>query len=105
VVKLFLHISKEEQRQRLQERIDVPAKRFKFRKGDLDERARWDGYQQAYRDAIVKTSKRQAPWYVIPGDRNWYRDWAVLTVLVETLRHMDPQFPAAEEDVAGIVVG
>lgn len=58
----------------------------------------------AYRDAIAKTSTKQAPWYVIPADRNWYRDWAVLTVLVETLRDMDPQFPEPEEDLAGVVI-
>jgi PPK2 family polyphosphate:nucleotide phosphotransferase len=104
VVKLFLHISKEEQAQRLQERLDDPAKRFKFRKADLDERKLWDDYQAAYRDAIVKTTTPDAPWYVIPADRNWYRDWAVLTVLVETLRDMDPQYPDPEVALAGVVI-
>lgn len=104
VVKLFLHISKDEQARRLQERLDDPAKRFKFRKADLEERKLWDDYQAAYRDAISKTTTTQAPWYVIPADRNWYRNWAVLTVLVETLRDMDPQYPEQEEDLAGVVV-
>jgi PPK2 family polyphosphate:nucleotide phosphotransferase len=104
VVKLFLHISKDEQAQRLKERLDDPAKRFKFRKGDLAERARWADYQAAYRDAIAKTTTPDAPWYVIPADRNWYRNWAVLTVLVETLRAMDPRYPEPEEDLAGVVI-
>ncbi len=104
IVKLFLHISREEQRKRLQERIDLPEKRWKFNAGDLAERKRWDDYQAAYRDAIAKTSTPSAPWYVIPGDSNWYRDWAVLTVLVETLRQMNPQYPPPPEDVAGLVV-
>jgi PPK2 family polyphosphate:nucleotide phosphotransferase len=104
IVKLFLHISKDEQRARLQERLDIPEKRWKFNPGDLEERKRWEDYQRAYRDAIAKTSSGRAPWYVIPADRNWYRDWAVLTVLVETLREMNPRYPPPPEDVAGIVI-
>jgi polyphosphate kinase 2 (PPK2 family) len=75
--KFFLHISKDEQRQRLQERIDDPKKRWKWSSRDLDERARWDDYQQAYEDALAATSTHDAPWYVVPADRNWYRDLAV----------------------------
>jgi PPK2 family polyphosphate:nucleotide phosphotransferase len=104
IVKLFLHISKDEQRRRLQERIDVPEKRWKFNPGDLEERALWDDYQAAYRDAIAKTSTRAAPWYVIPADHNWYRDWAVLSVLVETLKEMHPRYPPPAEDVEGAIV-
>jgi len=104
IVKLFLHISADEQRQRLQERLDDPRKRWKFRRGDLDERKLWDDYQAAYRDALARTSTEHAPWYAIPADRNWYRDWAVLTVLVEALRELDPRYPEPSEDLTGVVV-
>jgi PPK2 family polyphosphate:nucleotide phosphotransferase len=104
VVKLFLHISKHEQARRLQERLDDPAKRWKFRMADLSERARWDDYQAAFEDALAKTSTAEAPWFVIPADHNWYRDWVVLSVLVETLRDMDPQYPPAAEDLTGVVI-
>ena len=96
VVKIFLHISKEEQRERLQARIDDPNKNWKFRAGDLEDRARWDGVMAAYEDAITKTSTDWAPWYVVPGDRKWVRDVAVSTLLVETLEDMDPQYPPPE---------
>ena len=104
VVKCMLHISKEEQAERLRERLEDPTKRWKFRAGDLEERKRWDDYMAAFGDALRDTSTAEAPWYVIPADRNWYRDWAVLTLLVETLREMDPQFPQAEEGLDSIVV-
>ena len=104
IVKFFLHISKDEQANRFRRRLDRPDKRWKFSHADLEERKRWDDYQRAYRDAIAKTSTEQAPWYVIPADRNWYRDWAVLTVLVQTLREMNPRYPPPAEDIEGIVI-
>jgi PPK2 family polyphosphate:nucleotide phosphotransferase len=104
IVKVMLHISKEEQRKRLQARIDDPRKRWKFDLADLDERRRWDEYQQAYEDAIATTTTRHAPWYVVPADRKWYRDWAVLSILVTTLERIDPQYPPAPEGVEGLVV-
>ena len=104
IVKCMLHISKEEQAERLRERLEEPAKRWKFRAGDLEERKRWDDYMAAFGAALAETSTEEAPWYVIPGDRNWYRNWAVLTLLVETLRAMDPQFPQPEEGLDSIVV-
>lgn len=103
VVKLFLHISREEQAERLQARIDDPAKRWKFRVGDLEERALWDDYQAAFTDAIAETSTDDAPWYVVPADRKWYRNWAVTNIVVDTLKSMDPQYPPGD-DVAGIIV-
>jgi PPK2 family polyphosphate:nucleotide phosphotransferase len=103
VVKLFLHISKEEQADRFRARLDDPAKRWKFRKGDLDERARWDAYMVAYGEAIERTSTADAPWYVVPADHKWYRNWAVSQILLETLADMNPQYPP-EEDLAGVVV-
>jgi PPK2 family polyphosphate:nucleotide phosphotransferase len=104
IVKLFLHISPEEQRQRLQERIDIPRKRWKFAPSDLEERGRWTEYQHAYRDALQHTSTARAPWYVIPADRKWFRDWAVLRVLTETLREMNPQYPPPTVVADGTVV-
>ena len=104
IVKFFLHISKEEQAERFRKRLENPEKHWKFRAADLEERKYWDDYQQAFEDALSKTSTAVAPWYVIPADSKWYRDWAVLSVLVETMRRMDPQFPAPEEDLEGIVV-
>ena len=77
VVKLFLNISKEEQRARLQDRIDSPDERWKFRRGDLDDRALWDDFTKAYADAIAKTSTATAPWYVVPADRKWVRNLVV----------------------------
>jgi PPK2 family polyphosphate:nucleotide phosphotransferase len=104
IVKCMLHISKEEQAERLRERLEDPTKRWKFRAGDLEERKRWDDYMAAFGDALAETSAEEAPWYVIPADRNWYRNWAVLTLLVETLRAMDPQFPQPEEGLDSVVV-
>jgi len=104
VVKLYLHISKEEQRARLQSRLDDPAKHWKFDVGDLDERVLWPEYEQAFRDAISATTTAAAPWYVIPADRKWYRDWATLTVLTQTLKRMDPRYPPAPEGLAEVVV-
>jgi PPK2 family polyphosphate:nucleotide phosphotransferase len=103
VVKLYLHISKEEQAERFQARLDDPSKRWKFRKGDLDERARWDDYMAAFEEALSRTSTDDAPWYVVPADRKWYRNWAVSRILCETLADMDPQYPPAE-DLTGVVV-
>lgn len=103
IVKLYLHISREEQALRFQARLDDPTKQWKFRKGDLDERARWDDYMAAFEEAITRTSTDAAPWYVVPADRKWYRNWAVSRILVETLEDMDPQYPPAE-DLTGVVV-
>ena len=103
IVKLYLHISKEEQAERFRARLDDPSKRWKFRTGDLEERKRWDDYVGAFEEAISRTSTEHAPWYVIPADRKWYRNWAVSRILVETLEDMDPQYPPAE-DPSGVEV-
>lgn len=103
VVKVFLHISREEQAERFRDRLADPTKRWKFSAGDLDERARWDDYQAAFAEAIGRTSSASAPWYVVPADKKWYRNWAVSSILVETLEEVDPQYPPGE-DVAGIEV-
>ncbi|HEX4979373.1 MAG TPA: PPK2 family polyphosphate kinase [Acidimicrobiales bacterium] len=104
VVKFLLHISKEEQAERLRSRLERPDKRWKFRLGDLDDRERWDDFMAAYGDAVSETSTPSAPWYVVPADRKWYRNWAVLAILVETLEELDPRFPEAAADLDGVVV-
>jgi PPK2 family polyphosphate:nucleotide phosphotransferase len=104
ILKFFLHISKDEQRQRLQERIDDPKKRWKWSSRDLDERARWDDYQLAYEDALSATSTEQAPWYVVPADRNWFRDLVVSEVLVEALATLDLRLPPGDPGIEGLQV-
>ncbi len=104
VVKCFLHVSPEVQRERLQERIDDPEKRWKFRKGDLDDRALWPDFMKAYEDALRRTSTAVAPWYVVPADRNWVRNLAVAKILLHHLKRLDPKLPEPEEGVEGLVV-
>ena len=104
VVKVFLHESQEAQRKRLQDRVDDPEKRWKFRLGDLDDRAHWDDFQNAYEDAIHKTSTEDAPWYVVPADHNWSRNLCVAEILVAALEHLDPKLPPADPGVADLVI-
>ena len=92
IVKICLLISAEEQRERLLARLKDPTKRWKFNPKDLDERARWSEYQVAYEAALSRTSTPKAPWYVVPANKKWYRDWAVSRILIETLEDMDPQY-------------
>jgi PPK2 family polyphosphate:nucleotide phosphotransferase len=99
LVKVMLHISYEEQRQRLLDRLADPTKHWKYNPGDVDERARWDEYQAAYTDALTKCATDRAPWYVVPADRKWYRNWAVANLLLETLRDLRLAYPKAEFDV------
>jgi PPK2 family polyphosphate:nucleotide phosphotransferase len=104
IIKFFLHISKDEQRKRLQNRLDNPEKQWKFSLGDLDERKLWDDYQLAYEDVLSKTSTELAPWYVVPANRKWYRDLVVGTVLVNSLESMGLRWPQPEADLSGVVV-
>jgi PPK2 family polyphosphate:nucleotide phosphotransferase len=104
IVKLFLHISKEEQAERFRERLDDPAKHWKFNRADLAVRDEWDDYQVAYTEAIERTTTDESPWYVIPADRKWFRNWAVSSVLVDTLEAMAPQFPDQTDDLTGIEI-
>ncbi len=104
MVKVFLHLSKEEQRARLQARIDDPKKNWKFRRADLDTRAQWDEYQTRYDAAISATSTSWAPWYVVPADHKWVRDVAVASLLVDVLTALDPQIPDPEPGLEGLVV-
>ena len=104
IVKINLHISKDEQRIRLQERVDDPTKHWKFRATDLDDRALWQDFVKAYEVAFNETSTDYAPWYVVPGDRKWVRNVAVARIVYETLLSMDPQLPQDPPGIEGIVV-
>jgi PPK2 family polyphosphate:nucleotide phosphotransferase len=99
VVKVFLHTSKEEQRQRLLARLDDPTKHWKFNPRDVDERAFWGDYQEAYAAALERCNSDAAPWYRVPADRKWYRNWAVASLLVEQLEDMKLTWPKADFDV------
>ena len=103
IIKLCLHISYEEQRQRLLDRLRNPDKHWKFNQHDIDERAYWDDYQSAYSLAIDRCSTRWAPWYVIPANDKDYRNWAVARILIETLEEMDPQYPHPKLDVPRLI--
>jgi len=99
IVKVMLHISPQEQLERLRERLEDPTKHWKYKPGDVDERHRWADYQAAYADALARCSTDVAPWYVVPADRKWYRDWAVAHLLRETLVDMDLSYPPADFDM------
>lgn len=104
VIKFFLHIDKDEQKERLQDRLDDLSKQWKFNPGDLKERALWDDYLRAYEDVLEKTSPEWAPWYIIPANRKWYRDLVISQILVETLRNLKMSFPLPTEDLSKIVI-
>ncbi|NNE74667.1 MAG: polyphosphate kinase 2 family protein [Acidimicrobiales bacterium] len=104
IVKLYLHLSKQEQAERLQDRLDNPEKLWKFRLGDLEERKKWDDYQAAFTEMMERTSTADAPWYVVPADRKWFRNRVVHQIMVDTLEGLDMAYPEAEEDVTGVVV-
>ena len=99
IIKVMLHIGADEQKARLQERLDRPDKHWKYNPGDVDERLLWDKYQEAYQIALTRTSTVDAPWYVIPADRKWYARWAVQHLLLEALQRLDPRWPAVDYDV------
>ena len=96
IVKLLLHISKEEQVQRFRERLENPKKHWKFSEDDLDERKHWDDYMRTFEEVIHATSTEWAPWYVIPADQKWYRNWLIGRILVEQLEKLDMRFPTFE---------
>jgi len=102
IVKCMLHISYDEQRERLLARLDDPDKHWKFNEGDVEERRLWLDYQSAYEEAIRECSTEIAPWHVIPADRKWYRNWAISKLLVETLERMDPKLPRPDLDVEAL---
>ena len=93
IVKFFLHVSKDEQKERLMERIDRPEKNWKFASSDITEREYFDDYMKVYADMLINTSTKKAPWYIVPADRKWFSRYLVSEVIVEKLKEMDPQFP------------
>ncbi|MEO6512337.1 MAG: PPK2 family polyphosphate kinase [Nocardioides sp.] len=99
LVKCMLHVSPDEQKKRLLDRLDDPTKYWKYNPGDIDERGRWAAYQAAYEVALERSNTEHAPWHVIPSDKKWYRNLAIGNLLLETLRRLDPQWPAADFDV------
>jgi PPK2 family polyphosphate:nucleotide phosphotransferase len=104
IVKFFLHISKDEQKERLQARLDDPTKHWKFDVNDLAERKRWDAYMAAYDEMLRRTSTSYAPWFIVPGDRKWYRNLVVAQTLVQTLEGLDLRYPEPEQSLDGIVI-
>lgn len=104
IVKVYLHISKDEQRERLQARLDDPTKHWKFNTADLAERKHWDDYRKAFEDMLQRTSQDYAPWYVVPADRKWYRDLVVSSILIETLESLDLRYPPNKDDLSNIVI-
>jgi PPK2 family polyphosphate:nucleotide phosphotransferase len=99
IIKVMLHISRDEQKERLQERLDRPDKHWKYNPGDVDERILWPAYMEAYQIALDRTSTPEAPWYVVPANRKWYARLAVQDLLLDALRRIDPQWPKADFDV------
>jgi PPK2 family polyphosphate:nucleotide phosphotransferase len=104
ILKFYLHISQEEQRERFQARIDEPEKNWKFTFEDLEKRKQWEDYMAAYEEMLIQTTTAHAPWHVIPADQKWYRNLALMKVLVESLYRLNPQYPSPEGDVSGVVV-
>ena len=104
ILKFYLHIDMDEQKGRLQARLDDPTKQWKFSVGDLKERKRWNEYIAAYEDVLSKTSTKYAPWYIIPSNRKWYRNLMIGEIMVDTLKKLDMQYPEPEEPLDGIVI-
>lgn len=104
VLKFFLHISKAEQKERFQKRLDHPEKHWKFSRMDVEKRKDWDRYMEAYEDALNQCTTDAAPWHVIPSDQKWYRNLAIGRVIVDTLKQIDPKFPPPDEDFADFVL-
>ena len=102
ILKFFLHISRDEQKERLQDRLDDPTKRWKFNPGDVGERKRWDDYQRVYEEAMNATSAKHAPWYIVPADRKWLRDVYVSAVLLNALRSLGMRYPAGPPELDGL---
>ena len=104
ILKFYLHINRDEQKERLQSRLDEPEKNWKFSLGDLEERKLWDQYTAAFEDALGKTSTEASPWYVIPANRKWYRNLVISSIIIEKLKSLNMSFPEAEDDLSGVVI-
>jgi PPK2 family polyphosphate:nucleotide phosphotransferase len=104
IVKIFLHISKDEQKERLQARLDEPDKLWKFNPGDLDDRARWDEFMQEYEHIIGRTSTEDSPWFIIPANRKWYRNLVVGEIIIDALKSLNMSYPTVDWDPADIKI-
>jgi PPK2 family polyphosphate:nucleotide phosphotransferase len=104
IIKIFLHISREEQKERLQSRLDEPEKNWKFNPGDLDDRALWDKFMEAYSDVLSRTSTEDSPWYIIPADRKWYRNLLVADILIKTLKGLNMEYPGIDYDPKSVTI-
>ena len=104
ILKFYLHIDKDEQKERLQARLDDPAKHWKFHLADLEERKFWPDYMKAYEDVLSKTSTEYAPWYIVAANHKWFRDLVIASVLIDTLEGLKMKFPESEEKLDGIVI-
>jgi PPK2 family polyphosphate:nucleotide phosphotransferase len=104
ILKFYLHIDLDEQKERFQARLDDPTKHWKFRLGDLEERKLWPDYMKAFEDVLSKTSTKHAPWYIVPANRKWFRDLVISTVLVDTLEGLKMKYPESEENLDGVVI-
>lgn len=104
ILKFFLHISKDEQKERFEERLKKPDKHWKFSRGDLPVREQWDAYMQAYEAMLTRCNTDVAPWHIVPANRKWYRDLVVTRAIVNTLEAMNPQYPDPEPDLDEIVI-
>ena len=104
VVKFFLHISKDEQKKRIQDRLNDPKKMWKFSSTDVEERQFWDDYQQAYADLLEECSTKHAPWYVVPADHKWFRNWVISDALVRILKGLQMEFPRPEKGIENVQV-
>lgn len=102
IVKFFLHIDRDEQKKRFQDRIDDPTARWKFRTGDLVERKLWDGYASAFEDALSRCSTDAAPWYIVPANHKWFRNLAVAEIVADVIEALDPQYPPPAEDLSAV---
>lgn len=104
ILKFFLHIDLQEQKERLQARLDNPQKQWKFSLGDLDERKLWPEYTRAYQDVLNKTSTEWAPWFIVPSNHKWYRNYVIASILVDSLEGLDMHYPQPEDDLSGVVI-
>ena len=104
ILKFYLHIDLNEQKERFQARLDDPTKRWKFRLGDLEERKFWPDYMKAFEDVLSKTSTEYAPWYIVPANRKWFRDLVISSVLVDTLESLKMEYPESEENLDGVLI-
>jgi len=104
ILKFYLHIDEDEQKERLQARLDEPHKNWKFSKGDLAERKLWDQYTAAFEVVLEKTSTENAPWYIIPANRKWYRNLVISTIIINKLNSLNMNYPPPEHGLDGIVI-